>query len=403
MKYETDVCIVGAGPAGMTLALLLAKAGIRVLVLEHHEDFQREYRGEVLMPRFIQMFRQLNLFGFLEKYPHLKLRELEGFYNDRQVLRISFKEIAPEAPFALWMPQPILLGALHDKAKAFPSFQLWFETRAEGLMRDGRRVTGVLASRKGEKIEIAAKVTVGADGRFSAVRKRGGFEIEYENHRFDILWFTMPKPMDYDDRVRFYFSPRRNYLILPKYPDLLQCGLVVQKDEMPKLMKQGVQSIRNILLESHTMFHPFARELKDFSPFNVLQAKIDFVKKWAQDGVLLVGDSAHTCSPAGAIGVSVAVASALVAAGVIRDAVQSGDVSARALGRVQEIRQAEVRHIHERQIAFSKVLLNHSKQSSWMTPVLLFLITKSGLFRALQRDLLVMRKPLQVGPEFIFN
>ncbi len=403
MKYETDVCIVGAGPAGMTLALLLAKVGIRVLVLEHHEDFQREYRGEVLMPRFIQMFRQINLFGFLEKYPHLKLQELEGFYKDQRVLRIGFKDIAPETPFALWMPQPILLGALHDKAKSFPSFQLWFETRAESLTRDGSRVTGVLASRKGEKIEIAAKVTVGTDGRFSAVRKRGSFEIEYENHRFDILWFTIPKPVGYDDRVRFFFSPRRNYLILPKYPDSLQCGLVVQKDEMPKLMKQGVQSVRNILLESHAMFHPFARELKDFSPFNVLQAKIDFVKKWAGDGVLLVGDSAHTCSPAGAIGVSVAVASALVAAGVIRDAVQSGDVSARALGRVQEIRETEVRHIHSRQMAFSRFLLNNSKQSSWMTPVLLFLITKSGLFRALQRDLLVMRKLLPIHPEFVFN
>ena len=95
--YTTDVCIAGAGPAGMVLGLLLAKLGVNVLVCEHHPDFHREYRGEVLMPRFTQMFRQIGLFEEIEKYPHLKLTELEGYYRNKRVFNIGFMEIAPEA------------------------------------------------------------------------------------------------------------------------------------------------------------------------------------------------------------------------------------------------------------------------------------------------------------------
>ncbi len=402
IKIETDVCIAGAGPAGMTLALLLAKMGVRVLVLEHHQDFHREYRGEVLMPRFTQMFRQINLFDFISTYPHLKLTELEGFYQEKRILAINFKEICPEAPFAIWMPQPILLGALHDKAKTFPTFQILFETRAENLIHDGNRVVGITAVKHGEKIEIFSKVTVGTDGRFSMIRKKARFEIEDEDHQFDLVWFTIPKPANYDDRVRFYFSLHRNCLILPKYPNSLQCGLVVHKDEMKIFMHQGVDSLKQILLKSHPLFHEFANTLKDFSPFNVLQAKIELIKEWAQDGLLLVGDSAHTCSPAGAIGVSVAVGSAIQAADLLLKCLERNDFSKKSLDRLQAIRGEEVRHIQHRQKDFSHLLINDSRWAAILMPYLVPLLGKTRLFRKMQQDLLVMHQPLAIRPDLAF-
>ena len=107
-SYETDVAISGGGPAGMVMALLLAKQGIRTMVLERHSDFEREYRGEVLMLRFVQMMRQINLYDFLEKYPHLKLSGFELFLN--------IAEMAKETPYILWMPQPVMLAPFKTKA-----------------------------------------------------------------------------------------------------------------------------------------------------------------------------------------------------------------------------------------------------------------------------------------------
>ena len=98
MDKEVEVCVAGAGPAGMILALLLAARGTRVLVLERHADFEREYRGEVLMPRFIQMMRQIGLFDFLLQSPHLKLDGFEMYIRRRLAAKIRVAEIAPEAP-----------------------------------------------------------------------------------------------------------------------------------------------------------------------------------------------------------------------------------------------------------------------------------------------------------------
>jgi 2-polyprenyl-6-methoxyphenol hydroxylase-like FAD-dependent oxidoreductase len=402
-KIQKDVCIAGAGPAGMILGLLLAKQGLNVLVLEHHKDFSREYRGEVLMPRFTQMMRQIGLFDYLEKFPNLKLTDLEGFNNGRSFFKIGFGQIAPEAPFALWMPQTVLLEALHEKAKLFPNFELWFDARAEDTIEENGKCTGVAVTHGGEKTEVRAKITAGADGRFSVIRKRGGFELLDEDHKFDLIWFTLEKPANYNDKVQFHLSGGCSHLILPKYPRHIQCGLVVEKGGYAKYAKQGIDSLRQVLLKSNSIFHDFAKNLKDFSSFNVLQAKIEYVKEWAKDGVVLVGDSAHTCSPAGAVGVSVATATAIVAAEVIGNCFKKNNFSKEALGEIQKLREKEVLNIQSRQKAFSGLLFTQAsgKRREFFLFAAAF-FAKAGLLKGVQRDLLVMKKPLPVSPEIGF-
>ncbi len=398
LSVKKDVCIVGAGPAGMILGLLLAKQGLQVLVLESHKDFAREYRGEVLMPRFTQMMRQMGLFDYLTQFPHLKLTDLEGLYQGEPFFKIGFDQIAPEAPFALWMPQTILLEALHQKAKSFPNFEIWFDAQAEDLIEKNNHAVGVSIVREKEKIEVRAKVTVGADGRFSVIRKRGGFNVADEQHKFDLIWFTVEKPAGYDNKVRFFISPKSNYLILPKYPNHIQCGLVVEKGGFARHVKAGIHSMREVLLSSHSMFHDFAKNLRDFKPFNVLQAKIEYVQDWAKNGAVLVGDSAHTCSPAGAIGVSVATATAIVAADVIRECFEKNDFSKNALSKIQRLREKEVRHIQSRQKAFTFLLIpGVLGPFRFVALFMAALFTKFRILRIFQRDLLVMKEPLPVS------
>ncbi len=403
--HEADVLIAGGGPAGMVAGLLLAKSGLRVLVLEQHPDFSREYRGEVLMPRFTQMMRQLGLFDFLEKYPHRKMTGFEGFYRNQILLRIGIDKIAPEAPFAIWMPQTILLNALYDKAKEFPSFDLWFHARLKNTVEENGSCVGAVITKGLEDIQVRCKVLIGADGRFSTVRRLGKFELDDASHDIDLVWFTVPEPAEHSQEVRFYFSEGRNYLILPKYPNSLQIGVVIKAGEYPRFRKEGIESFRRILLETHhPLIQNFARQVKDFEAFNVLQAKIEHIKAWAKDGQVLIGDAAHTCSPAGAIGVSVAVETAIIAAEVIRGCFQQNDFSAQALGRIQEIREKDVREILTLQKRLSAFLFPKSDFfRKRILPLALFLISRLGLFRLVQRRLMVLKNTLPLSEDLGFK
>lgn len=370
--YQTDVCIVGGGPAGMLLGLLLAARQIRVLVLEQHPDFEREYRGEVLMPRFAQLFSQLGLFEYMEQFPHTKLTGLMLHDPNGLIAQADFQAICPEFPFAFRMPQPIFLNALHQKAKAYPGFELWFNASARQLITEGTATKGIIAKVGDEEAAIQAKVTVGADGRFSKIHRLGHFENAVDTHKFDVLWFSLPRPPAYESTAMVYLGKNRLCLVLPKYPDLIQCGLLMKPDEFAAIKKQGIDAMRQLLMENGPrLFKAFAETLQDFTPFYPLQAKVTYVRRWAQDGLLLIGDAAHTCSPVGGIGVSVALATAAVAADVLVRAIVDCNVSAEVLDEVQRIREPEVRQIQQTQERISGIV---TADSAWLFSILRHII-----------------------------
>jgi len=396
--YRVDVCIVGAGPAGMILALLLAHQGIKVLVLESHHDFEREYRGEVLMPRFIQMMRQIGLLSYLEKYPHLKLKNFEFHYKDKILANLDFSGICPEAPCALWMPQTVMLKALHEKAATYPNFQLLFGVTVRDVIQEEGKIVGVMGARRAEQIEVRARVTVGSDGRVSAVRKAAEFKMEYEDYDFDVVWFTVKRHEHFENTVRAFFTPRRTYLVLPKYPDLFQCGILVGKGEFPMMREQGIAAMQDELLSAHPVLHDFARQLTDFEPFSVLQARVSYVQKWAKEGCLLIGDAAHTCSPAGAVGVSVAAATAIVAADVMIKGFKRGDLSLATLSKVQMLRGSDVQRIQATQGAFTTAAFLKYPRLRPLALLSILTLARTGIMPKFFRRIAVMDQPLPIDP-----
>ncbi len=348
------------------------------------------------MPRFIQMMLQVGLLSCLEKYPHLKLKNFELHYKDKVLANVDFAGLCPQAPFALWMSQTVMLNALREKAVTYPNFQLLFGVTVRDVIREGEKIVGVMGTRRAEQIEVRCRVTVGSDGRVSAVRKAAEFKMEYEDYDFDVVWFTVKRHEHFENTVRAFFTPRRTYLVLPKYPDLVQCGILVGKGEFPMMREQGIEAMKDELLNAHPVLHDFARQLADFEPFSVLQARVSYVARWAKEGCLLIGDAAHTCSPAGAIGVSVAAATAIVAADVIIKGFKRGDLSLTTLNKVQMLRGPDVQRIQAMQAGFTTAAFLKYPRLRPLSLLSISVLARAGILPKFLRRIAVMDAPLPI-------
>ncbi len=395
---QYDVCIIGGGPAGLLSALLLTERGRKVLLLEHHKDFTREYRGEVLMPRFLQQMQQVDLESWVETIPHLKIEGADFFVGDTKLGQIAFKDISPSAPKAMWMPQTQLLNALHARASKNPQYELWFESSPVSISENPGKAKTVRIKKGSEELEVTAKVVVAADGRYSQVKKLSPFPHRYEDYNFDVLWFTIPKPAHFENSVKVFFNGKWNCLVLPKYPNHLQCGLLIAPHELTEIRKQGVGILKEALPGIHPAFKEFADNLKDFTPFHVLQALLFYVENWAKEGIVLIGDAAHCCSPAGAIGVSVAVGTAIVASDVIHENLDKYPevLPLEVLNEIQKRRESDVLEIHKIQRGIGRGLPLGSKFLRPLIPYILALLVKSPFFKRIQKRLMGLPHPLEI-------
>ncbi|PYO57093.1 MAG: hypothetical protein DMD83_11035 [Candidatus Rokuibacteriota bacterium] len=403
---RVSTCIVGGGPAGLMLGLLLAKRGADVLVLEGHETFDREFRGEVLQPSTAHLLDALGLLEYILAQPHSLLEAGKFRLNGEEVGEFSFGKIAPEYPYAIWMPQPIFLDALVRKAQPFPSFQCWMGARVATLLEEDGRVAGVIGLRHGkEPFEVRADVVVGADGRHSAVARLGGFTPEYEHHDFDVIWFTIEQPAGWSSTFYVSLGEVRG-LMLPKYPHHIQAGIILPPGEWRRWRQNGVAAVAERVRRFDPIFAGFAEALRDFTPFFPLAGIIRLIHDWARDGLLLIGDAAHTMSPAGAIGVNVAIATAAVTAQVLVPHLGHGPISREDLRAVQRLREDDVRALHRLQIGAQRVLLSQGSGNpivKWLVPKVLPLFLRSPLLPMVQRRIFFGAPLPPLDPAFSFR
>jgi 2-polyprenyl-6-methoxyphenol hydroxylase-like FAD-dependent oxidoreductase len=387
---RVSTCIVGGGPAGLLLGLLLAKRGADVLVLEGHEDFEREFRGEVLQPSTAHLLDELGLLDYVLAQPHSILEAGKVRLDGTEIGEFSFTRIAPRYPYAIWMPQPVFLDALLRKAQPFPSFRCWMGAKVSRLIEEEGRVVGVSGLRHGkEPFEVRADVVVGADGRHSTVARLGGFQAEYEHHDFDIIWFTIEQPPGWSSTFYVSLGEVRG-LMLPKYPHHIQAGILLPTGEWRRWRQEGVAAVAARLRRFDPIFGGFADALTDFTPFFPLEGLIRLIDDWARDGLLLIGDAAHTMSPAGAIGVNVALATAAVAAQEIYPRLGRGPIPREELRTVRRLREDDVRTLHRLQLGAQGVLLGQNSRNPivrWLIPRALPLFLRSPLLPRVQRRL----------------
>jgi 2-polyprenyl-6-methoxyphenol hydroxylase-like FAD-dependent oxidoreductase len=381
------VVIVGAGPAGATLAYLLARRGVEVALLERHPDFGRTFRGDGLQPSGIDAFDQIGLGDQLGQLPRAIINTIDLYQRGRRRARLATASLGFIGCF---IPQPAVLGMLAEESRKHPSFRLHMGTAVRDLIRTGDRVVGVSADGPDGAHEFPADLVIGTDGRYSTVRKRGAFTDLPSPQHFDILNFIVPLPDFWPDRttVRLELGPGCITGGIPTADGRLWVGMTIGKGGYKALRSAGPDRFTEELLHrtsldlaAHLRTH--AEALKHPVLLDVIVGRLE---TWTAPGLLLLGDAAHPMSPIGGQGINVALRDALVAANHLCPVLTRGndatDIDS-AAQRVAQERMPEIVVVQEHQRKQSQTFLRSDRFSSRLAMRLLPFLAKSRLLRLL--------------------
>lgn len=339
---ETSCCVVGGGPAGMMLGYLLARRGVEVTVLEKHEDFFRDFRGDTVHPSTLEVLKELGLLEEFLKLPHERIERLGLVIGDSTFEVADFSHVPTFCKFVALMPQWDFLNFLSSHAKLFPSFRLLMRHEAADLMMDGERVVGVVARNDGREVEVRADLVVGCDGRHSVVRRAAGLETIEHGVPIDVLWFRMSRregdPAQVLGNVNYGKA-----LILIARSDYFQAGLIIAKGTYDIIRARGIEAFRAGILEVAPWLGERVNELGDWEQIKILTVQINRLRRWYRPGLLCIGDAAHAMSPAGGVGINLAIQDAVAAANLLAGPMLKMRLSEADLAAVQRRREFPTR------------------------------------------------------------
>jgi 2-polyprenyl-6-methoxyphenol hydroxylase-like FAD-dependent oxidoreductase len=348
-KLQTRCVIAGGGPAGIMAGYLLARAGVPVIVLEKHADFFRDFRGDTIHPSTLQLMYELGLLDEFLKQPHQEVRELRAVVNGQTVPIADFTKLPTRCKFIAFMPQWDFLNFLSGHAKQFPSFQLLVQHEVVDLLFDQQRVAGVRVKTPRGELEIRADLVISADGRHSIVQKCAALERQEFGVAIDVLWMRISK-RENDPQQTLGFFQQGKLLVLLDRGDYWQCGFVIPKGGFDIVKTRGLQQLQNEIVSFAGFLGDRIGELDDWSKIKLLTVQINRLRSWCRDGLLCIGDSAHAMSPAGGVGINLAIQDAVATANLLAKKLRAGPVSIDDLRKVQARREWPTRLIQAMQV-----------------------------------------------------
>jgi 2-polyprenyl-6-methoxyphenol hydroxylase-like FAD-dependent oxidoreductase len=348
-KLQTRCVIAGGGPAGMMAGYLLARAGVEVAVLEKHADFNRDFRGDTIHPSTLELMYELGLLEEFLKQPHQEVRELRAVVNGQAVPVADFTRLPTRCKFIAFMPQWDFLNFLSSRAKRFPNFQLLMETEVIDLLIEDSRVIGIRAKTPRGDLEVRADLVIGADGRHSTTQTSAGFSQQEFGVPIDVLWMRISKKQD-DPQQSFGFFQRGRLLVLLDRGDYWQCGFVIPKGCFDEIKARGLTSFQNDIVSFADFLRDRVADLDDWSKIKLLTVQINRLRDWCREGLLCIGDSAHAMSPAGGVGINLAIQDAVATANLLADKLRSGPVPLDDLRKIQARREWPTRLIQAMQV-----------------------------------------------------
>ena len=362
-ERNPSVVISGAGPAGAVLAYLLVRAGVKTTLVERHEDFSREFRGELLMPSGLEPLHQIGLWQDFEKVGQVRIDRFRMFINRKPFISPVMNPAKTALQSPRWVSQPHLLEMLVKKASAFSGFTLLRGTRVRSLLQKEDHVVGVATDTHGD---VRADLVIGCDGRSSIVRARSGIKAKADALPMDIVWLKLPcLPNSISNSIHFYVGQGRLVLVAPTYDGGVQVGFIIAKGSFKTLRELGTKGlIKRIAsyVDADVAHALLSSKSEDVKPF-LLSTVADCVDSWSRPGLLLLGDAAHTMSPVGGQGLNIAIRDAVVAANHLIPALREHTNSNELLSvcrAIEEERLQEVKTIQTNQANAPKLMLSQS-------------------------------------------
>lgn len=339
MTPDSACCVVGGGPGGVMLSLLLARAGVNVTLLEAHHDFDRDFRGDTIHPSTLEVLDQIGLADRLHQLPHVKAPSFRIVSATESHTMAVFSRLPTRFPYVMIMPQSRFLEFVIDEARRYPTFSLVMGARVQHLLTESGVVRGVGYRDDHGDHELRAPLTVGADGRFSQVRKLADIEPVSVSGILEVIWLRLPRrPEDRHDEASLRVGDRHIAAVLGR-TDEWQIGCVVNKGGYQRLKHEGIESLHRSITTSVPWLADRVSLISDWRQINVLSVDASRVVTWHRPGLLLIGDAAHVMLPVGGVGINCAIADAVEAVNVLAEPLRNGRVETRHLAEVQRRRE----------------------------------------------------------------
>jgi len=355
-KISVRCCIAGGGPAGMMLGYLLARAGVKVLVLEKHGDFLRDFRGDTIHPSTLEVMHELGLLDEFLKLPHQKVYELNAQVGEMRLTIADFRHLPTHCGFVAFMPQWDFLNFLAEKAARYPNFNLMMQADVTGLIEESGRVVGVRAKTANGEIEVRADLVVGADGRSSIVREKAGLKVKEFGAPMDVLWFRLRRNAADPAATMGRFDSGRIFIALNR-GDYWQCGYVIAKGQFDEMRRQPFETFRAAIVKLAPYAKDSVQELRGWDDVKLLTVRVDRLLEWFRPGLLCIGDSAHAMSPVGGVGINLAIQDAVAAANVLFEPLREGQLAIEHLRRIQKRRELPTRVTQGLQVAVQRRII----------------------------------------------
>jgi 2-polyprenyl-6-methoxyphenol hydroxylase-like FAD-dependent oxidoreductase len=355
-RISVQCCIAGGGPAGMMLGYLLARAGVKVLVLEKHGDFLRDFRGDTIHPSTLEVMYELGLLEKFLRLPHQEVYELNAQVGQMQLTVADFRYLPTRCRFIALMPQWDFLNFLAQQAAAYPSFSLRMEAEMSDLIEESGRVVGVHAKTPNGAVEVRADLIVGADGRNSIVREKAGLTVNDLGAPIDVLWFRISRSPEDPVATMGRFDKGRIFITLNR-GEYWQCGYVIPKGQFEDMRRQDFEVFRAEIIRLAPSTKDRVRELRGWEDVKLLTVRVDRLSEWFRPGLLCIGDAAHAMSPVGGVGINLAIQDAVAAANVLFRPLREGQMTIDHLRRIQKRRELPTRVMQRLQVIVQRRII----------------------------------------------
>ncbi|MFL6693940.1 MAG: FAD-dependent oxidoreductase [Ramlibacter sp.] len=354
----TQCVIAGGGPAGMVLGYLLARAGVDVLVLEKHDDFLRDFRGDTIHPSTLTVLQDLGLYEAFMRLPHQEVRELTGDVYGEQVTIADFRHLSTPGGCLVLIPQWDFLDFIAAQAKRLPRFGVRMGAKALGVVEEEGCVVGVNVQQGEHAFTVRAGLVVGADGRHTTIRGSAGLPTEDVGAPIDVLWFTLPRDAARDPATTGAVMRAGAMLVTLNRETYWQCAFVIPKGSLEQLQQKGIEAFRAKIAGLADFLARSAPTLHSWDEVKLLAVQINRMPRWYREGLLCIGDAAHAMSPVGGVGINLAIQDAVATSNLLARPLREGRLTVADLAAVQRRRDWPARVTQRAQVAIQDEVLS---------------------------------------------